>query len=146
MRYCRPKTERGAVAVELAVALVFLFLLAFGIADFGRIFYWGITLDGAARAGVGYGVQNNGKAGETAAIEQAAKNEAADIGEITVSSDRLCKCPDGGTLACSLACPNSAVPEVYVQVTVSKTFNTLANYPGIPNEIPLSRTALFRVQ
>lgn len=146
MRYSRPKTERGAVAVELAIALVFLFLLAFGIVDFGRIFYWGITLDGAARAGVAYGMQNNGKAGDTAAIELAAKTEATDIGEITVSSDRLCKCPDGGTLACSLACPNSAVPEVYVQVTASATFNTYANYPGIPNSIPLSRTALFRVQ
>jgi Flp pilus assembly protein TadG len=146
MTYSRPKTERGAVAVELAIALLFLFLLAFGIADFGRIFYWGITLDGAARAGVGYGVQNNGKAGETAAIEQAAKNEAQDIGEITVSSERLCKCPDGGSIVCSTACPDSAVPEVYVEVTASKTFETLVNYPGIPSAIALSRTALFRVQ
>jgi Flp pilus assembly protein TadG len=146
MRYSRRNTERGTVAVELAIALVFLFLLAFGITDFGRVFYWGITLDGAARAGVGYGVQNNGVAGDTAGIEQAAKNEAEDIGEITVSSSRTCKCPSGTTISCTAACPGSAVPEVYVQVTASTTFNTLVSYPGIPNEIALSRTAMFRVQ
>ena len=146
MTHRRPQKERGTIAVELAISLVFLMLLTMAVGDFGRIFYWGITLNGAARAGVAYGAQNNAKAGDAEGIEQAALNDAENIGEISVSSDRICKCTDGTTVSCTTTCANSNPHEVYVQVTASTTFNTLVDYPGIPSTIPLSRTAIFRIQ
>jgi hypothetical protein len=33
----------------------------------------------------------------------------------------------------------------YVQVQVSGTFNTLLNYPGIPDPVPISGSATMRV-
>jgi Flp pilus assembly protein TadG len=130
------------------VAPLLLFILLV-IADFGRVFYKGITLSNAARVGAQYGAQDPSKAGDSAGIQQAATQEAQNIGAITVTSSRTCNCQTGGAVSCTTQwCDddNYGPPRVYVQVTTSSTFNTLLAYPGIPNSISLSRTVILRVQ
>jgi hypothetical protein len=45
----RPRSERGQGLVEFALVLPLLMILLLGVADFGRIFSAGITLEAAAR-------------------------------------------------------------------------------------------------
>jgi hypothetical protein len=37
-------------------------------------------------------------------------------------------------------------PLVFVSVQVASTFETLFDYPGIPNAIPVTRTAVLRAR
>lgn len=45
------KAEKGQSTVELALSLMILILLLFGIVDFGRVFYTYLALDHAGREG-----------------------------------------------------------------------------------------------
>jgi Flp pilus assembly protein TadG len=47
----RPRRERGAAAVEMAIVLPVLLMIIFGIVDFGRMLNAQVTLTEAAREG-----------------------------------------------------------------------------------------------
>jgi hypothetical protein len=116
-------------------------------ADFGRVLYTSITLAHAARAGAQYGTQDNGKSGDFAGMTEAAKGEAQDLGPVSITSQRFCKCPGGTTVNCITGtCGTYGPPQIFVQVTASQTFNTIIPYPGISNMVSLSRAAILRVQ
>jgi hypothetical protein len=68
------KNERGAEAIEFAVALPVLLLLVFGIIEFGWIFHGYITLTGAAREGARVAVVM--ESDDDGEIENAVKNHA----------------------------------------------------------------------
>jgi Flp pilus assembly protein TadG len=140
------RSDAGAAAVELAMTLPLLTLLAIGVADFGRMYFTGIAVTNATRAAAQYGVQSTVTTGNFAAIDQTARNDAADLGTITVSSSRFCRCSDGSTPACTGTCPSYGGPQVFVQVTASKTYSFLIGYPGLPSTIAITRTATFRAQ
>jgi hypothetical protein len=140
------RSDAGSAAVELAVVVPVLALLALGVSEFGRVYYAAITVAGAARAGAQYGAQNVLTTLDTASINQAARNEGADIGTIAATSSRFCRCPDGSTPSCTGTCPSYGGPEVFVRVSASKTVSFLMHYPGMPSSISISRTATFRVQ
>jgi Flp pilus assembly protein TadG len=138
----------GSAIVELAVVGPLMVLMFLGTADFGRVLYTSIILSHAARAGAQYGAQTNGTTGDTAGIEQAAEEEAADIGTISVTSSRVCECTGAGSVSCTTTTCSGGygVPRVFVQVTASTTFQTIVPYPLIPNTVPLSITAKVRRQ
>lgn len=136
----------GAAAVEFVVMVPVLALLALGAAEYGRLHATTITVANAARAGAQAGAQSTVASSDTAAMNQATRNEAADLGTITTSSGRFCRCPDGSTPSCTGSCVGFGVPQVFVQVNASKSFVFLMSYPGLPSTITVSRTAIFRVQ
>ena len=141
------RSDPGAALVEMAVAMPLLLLMVLGVGDFGRVLYTAITLSHAARAGAAYGAQSNGYTGDTAGIQQAAEEEAQNIAPITVTSQRICECTGGTPVSCTTAsCGSYGVPRAFVEVTTTRTFQTLVPFPGIPDTVPLSRTAKVRVQ
>lgn len=140
------RSDAGAAAVELAMVLPLLALLAVGVADFGRMYFTSIAVSNATRAGAHYGSQSTTTSGNFAGIEQATRNDAADLGEITVASSRFCRCPDGSAPACTGTCPSYGAPQVFVHVSASKTYAFLIKYPGLPPTVPITRTATFRAQ
>ncbi len=140
------RSEAGSAVVELAVVFPILALLALGVSEFGKMYYAAITVADAARAGAQYGAQSTLTSIDTASINQAVRNDAADVGTITVSSSRFCRCPDGTTPSCTGTCTGFGGPEVFVRVSTSKTVSFLMNYPGLPSSVSISRTATFRVQ
>lgn len=140
-------SDAGAAAVELAVVLPVLMLLAIGIADYSRVFASAITVANAAKAGAQYGVQTTVTSNDTAAINFAARQDALDAGSITVTSTRVCRCADGSIVNCVTAtCEAYGAPRIYVTVTVSKAVDMLFDYPGLPAAINVSRTATLRAQ
>ena len=126
----RDRRESGMSFVEMALVLPLLLLIGVAVADFGRAFYWGITLSQAARAGTAYGAQSNAKAGDSAGIEQAVRREAQNLADpastsvVGVSSSRICECTPGTPVICtttallskqrrtsSSRCPRIRVPD-----------------------------------
>ena len=140
------RTMGGSAAVELATVLPVLTLLVIGVADFGRVHFTAITVANAAKAGAQFGAQSTVTSSDTAAMNRAARNEAADIGPILTSSGHFCRCPDGSTPSCTGTCVGYGVPEVFVQVSATKSVSFLMNYPGLPSSVTVTRRATFRVQ
>lgn len=144
----RWRSEHGANIVEMAIVGPLLVLMALGVGDFGRIMYTGVVLGHAARAGAQYGSQNNGKAQDRAGAENAARQEAQNLGTIGATAQLICECQAGTPVDCTTTtCAGGyGVPRVFSQVTTTFTFRTLVDYPGIPDTVPLTRVAKVRVQ
>ena len=50
------KNERGQAMVEMAIVAILLIMMLFGITEFGRLFYYSLTINNAARAGARHAV------------------------------------------------------------------------------------------
>lgn len=145
MRYMSKIRRRthGQSVVELALILPLICLLLVAVCDFARAFYVSIAIADAARAGVQYGAQNRASAVDYNGMAQAALNDAAGISGIPPPhAISFCQC-GGTTVACNP--PQCASPQNFVQVTVNASFQTLLSYPGIPQPVQLSSTAVMEV-
>jgi Flp pilus assembly protein TadG len=127
----RKGPRKGVGAVELAVLLpllAFLFVIA---VDFGRIFYYSLTVENCARNGALYGSDPFAASQSPyTSISDAALADATNLQpQPTVTSIN-------GT-------DSSGNP--YVEVNVSWTFASVTNFPGVPTTTNLSRTVRMRV-
>ena len=139
------RDESGSALLEIAVILPVLILLVLGVAEYGRVYFTGITVANAALAGAEYGAQSEGT-GDAALIQQVARDDAGDQ-TLVVTSGRICRCPGTDTVPCTTTCASgSGNPQFFVNVTASKSLALILRYPGIPATIQVSRTAAFRVQ
>jgi Flp pilus assembly protein TadG len=148
--------ERGSAVVETAIVLPILMVLVLGAADFSRVFYFAMTVTQAVKAGIQYGGQSPGKAADISGEQAAAVAAASDITGFTATgyapgtAQNPCTCWNSTTgteanmATCTSACAGSI--RMYAYVTGSATFTTVANYPGIPHSIAITRTASIRVQ
>ncbi|HEV3257779.1 MAG TPA: TadE/TadG family type IV pilus assembly protein [Gemmataceae bacterium] len=128
----RANHERRAVAaVELAVLLPFLVFLFVIAVDFARIFYFSQIIENCARHGAIYASDPKAPAHNLySSVQQAALADAANANpQPTVTSGT-------GT---------DSSGNAYVTVTVTWQFNTITNFPGVPNNVTLSRTVQMRV-
>jgi Flp pilus assembly protein TadG len=147
-RRLRSPRQRGSAMIEAGLMLPFLVLLTCGAMDLARVFFAGIAVEGAARAGVQKGSFSVGDAALTE-MTTAADSDAAGQGltGLTTSSRTFCSCVSGtGEVSCSTATCSGAIPPVYVETTARYTFNPIIPYPGIPRNIAMSTSARFRVQ
>ena len=133
--------------VELSLVLTVLGMIFAGIIDFSRVFHAAVTIADSARAGAQFAAQTNATTGADDLIRIIVKQDAVDVpGTVTVTPDRICKCQDQSVVNCVTgSCIEGAV-EIYVRVKSEAVFNTMMNFPGIPSTVPLSQTAIFRVQ
>jgi Flp pilus assembly protein TadG len=123
--------RRGAAAVELALVLPLLGLLLLGAVDFARLFYHYSIITNAARSGALY-ASDPVAAAESPypSIKDAALAEATDLSPAPTVTSTSGTDADGNP---------------YTDVTVTYTFSTLINYPGIPNPVNLGRTVRVRL-
>ncbi|MCI0463222.1 MAG: pilus assembly protein [Gemmataceae bacterium] len=122
--------HRGVAAAELAILLPFLAFLFVIAIDFSRCFYYLIAVTNCARNGAVYASSAPNHATDTTGIQKAALADAAGLNPT----------PD---VTSATGTDSSSNP--YVRVTVSWTFRTVTNFPGVPNQIVLSRTVQMRV-
>lgn len=144
----RTTRQRGGAVLELGLSLPLLLIVLIGSMDFGRIFFYAVEVEDAARAGAVYATETVANTTATAAIAQAAKADAPDIASaLTVTSSKVCKCSNGAASNCSPnSCPDSLAPAIWVTVSASYNFQMLAPYPGFPATVTLTRAAAMRAQ
>jgi Flp pilus assembly protein TadG len=142
------RNDVGGAALEFAVVIPLLVLLGIGVADFGRAFFTGIAVASAARAGAQWGAHTVDASGKPDSMRIVAENDAHDIGAITVTTNRVCKCTTGVGVDCTGTCPTLGYeqPEVFVTVAVSKTVNFIFRYPGLRQTMTFRDSATFRAQ
>jgi Flp pilus assembly protein TadG len=122
--------RRAAAIVELAVLLPFMALLFAAAADFGRVFYYYVTVTNCARSGALYASIDATHAADTTGIQSAAQAEAPEL---------------SSTLSVSSTTSNDSAGNPVVSVTVSYPFATISNLPGIPGSATVARTIQMRV-
>ncbi len=142
-------SDAGSALVELAVTLPLLVLVMVGAVDFARVFYTGMELTNAARAGAQYGAYNPAQSGDIAGMQTTAAG-SVNITGVTAAASRTCQCATGaGTFSaatCTTTCPSGQHLVVTVTVTTSKVFTTVVgSFPGIPHTLSLVRAATLRV-
>jgi Flp pilus assembly protein TadG len=125
------KRRDGAAAVELALLAPFLAFLFVAAVDYGRVFYYSITLENCARNGALYASDpTNAAFSRYTSASDAALADASNLSPApTVTST-------SGT---------DSSGQAYVTVTVTWTFHTLTSYPGIPSSTTLSRSVRVNV-
>lgn len=142
----------GNALIEFTLLLPVLILLALGVADFARVFYYGMVTQNAASAGAEYGIRNNYT--NVTGMQNAAVQDAnlSDFGTANVTETScFLRCPGSETeMACTAtnlaSCGTTEQAYVYVRVRTQYDFNTLLNYPGIPASTTLHGLAIMRVR
>ena len=135
--------------VEFGIILPVLTLMAFGAADFGRLFIESAILAGASKAGAVQGYRTTKDSTDTAAMKSRIESDAGNLPGVTGTGSSYCDCPDnpGVAVACTTTtCSGYGVPRVYVKATAAKTLSTLGRYPGVPAQVDLSIDTYLRVQ
>jgi Flp pilus assembly protein TadG len=122
--------RRAVAAVELALVLPFLTFMFLIAVDFCRVFYFSQVVTTCARNGAVYASDPNGpNQSRYPSLDAAARGDAdpSIASRLTVSS----------------ASGTDAVGS-YTRVTVSFPFTSISRYPGIPQTLTVTRTALVR--
>ena len=156
------RDDVGQAFVELALVLPALILLLLGAAEVGRLAYANIEISNAARAGVAYAMQSSTFASNSTGINNAAKQDAPDIPNLSVDGNGpptlTCYCETAGVAAASScatintgsvgagACPSPSIIVEYVQVNTSASLDTMFHFPGLPSSITLTGQAIMRVE
>ena len=141
------QTQAGSAVHEFALTAPVLMLIMVGAIDFGRSFYHSIAISNAAGTAAFFGSQSIMKSGHSTDMTTLARNDAADIGTVTVSSARVCRCPDGASVRCvSGTCRGYGSPRVYVRCDVSRIFDTMINLSKVPDLFTIRRQVWMRVQ
>lgn len=136
----------GSITVELALVLTVLPLLALGAYDFGRYGVEQTAMVSAARAGA-QAAMLSGALADPAPIIAAVRRDAGDLtGTLDVAVRQFCQCPSAGEASCSAACTDSAFAPMYVEVSVSDSFDLLFHYPGLPQSLALGATSTLRIR
>jgi Flp pilus assembly protein TadG len=141
------RCNRGTSMIEFALVAPMLIFLFMGLVEVGRYTNFAIMAANAARAGVQYGAQNLTTAQDNAGMENAALNDAQNVGNFgTPTAQHLCSVSGGALETCSSSSGPPAANTVYfVEVNVTGTFKPLLTYPGIPSSVPVSGNAIMRV-
>lgn len=167
------RKDSGSALVELALTVPMLMLIMIGAAELGRMAYYAIEVQNAARAAVAFGSRGSGVQVDTADMTTAADNEAPNIGDLTVTATQSCVCQSinastgavtdvsqesgsacvggGETILndCTATAPSYPWVVQYVNVTTTVTVPTMFNYHwlgfGIPSSYTLNGYAKMRV-
>jgi hypothetical protein len=127
----RPSDRPGAATAELAVLLPFIAFLAIIAADWARIYYMTITANACARNGALYASD---------AIY------AANTGYASTSAAALAEAPNmDPTPTVTQSSTTDSQGDAAVIVTVTITFNTIANFPGVPSTNTVTRSCQMRI-
>lgn len=141
------KGERGTGTVEFLLMALVLFLIFFGILDFGRIYYAYICLVDAAYAGAQYGALISGQSANFSGMQTAANNDDPGTPGFLATATNYCACTPGGTsVSCGSSCSGYSSPLQYVKVQTTGTVRALFPYPGIPGTFNLAATCILRVR
>lgn len=141
--------QDGAALIEFALTTPLLMLLLMGLIEIGRFAYFSILVGNAAHAGAFYGSQSILTANDTTGIQNAVLNDGQNVSGLSASPAPtiFLQCWNGTTATATTAstCTGGAHAVEYIQAGASGRFNALINWPGLPQQMNLTRTATLRV-
>lgn len=140
-RTIHPSRHRGVAATELALVLPVLMMIVLGAIDFGRFAYAYIAVTNAARAAAGFGILHPYTA--TSEANWQANVRAAAVDELRTVIDGSNLTDNDVTVTTARVIEGDGLQRI--TVTVSLPFQTLVPWPGIPNQVPLTRPIVMRV-
>jgi Flp pilus assembly protein TadG len=142
----RGRIRRAAVAtVELAILSPFLCFLFVVATDFARVFYYAVTIQNCARNGAYYAADypnNNYLYNDIygySNLDDAIMRDAGNLSPAPTYTVNYAATETGPFT------DTTKPANGYVQVTVTWTFNSITNFPGIPSNVSLSRSAIMRI-
>ena len=141
-------SEKGSAFVELALLMPALLLKLVGAIDFARVFDASVTLANAAEVGALSGSGSVSASSNLTGMQTAATNDGKDLPSMTAVATNYCSCGATGTVqTCPAAgCTTANPAHRYVKVATTYTFSAAFPIPGIPSTVPMTRTAILRVQ
>jgi hypothetical protein len=136
--------RRATAAVELAVLLPFLAFMFVLAIDYGRIFFYAMTVENCARTGAYFasdypGIYSYGS------VENAALSDATNLSPSPKVATGYDAGSDGAFTGTSPATDSRGYQTGFVKVTVNWQFQTIVNYPLIPTTVNLSRSVVMRM-
>jgi len=130
--------HRGTAAIEFALAIPILLVLAAGTAEIGFAVYEAMQVYDSVEAGVLYAAKNGFDAtGISAAVVNATGMSGITA---TPAPTQFCGCPSAGgvvTATCGATCGSGGVAGTYVRISAAYTHETILNYPsfGLPTTL-----------
>ncbi len=106
-----------------------------------------MRLSSAAHAGAQYGSYDLSSSSDIDGIVAAARDDADDVGSaLSVTAERICRCPDGTEQACTVSCSDGEYAPLYVEVSVSEAVDLWFSFPGVPSTITLGANSSMRLR
>lgn len=144
------RADAGTSMVEFSLLAPVMVFLLIGLIEIGRYAFYAILAANAARAGVQYGAQNLNSAQDVAGMRNAVIADGQNFTQWSnpggINPSHFCV-QNGTIVTCPIAPATPAPGTVYyVKVAVSGRFTGLLNYPGIPHTLPVSGSAVMRVE
>jgi Flp pilus assembly protein TadG len=131
MRNRANQERKAAAAVELAVLLPLLMFLFVIAVDFGRIFYYSQVIENCARQGASWASDEKSPSQNLYAdVTSAALADAPNLSPAPTATETFGTDQDGNQC---------------VTVTVTWTFQSITNFPGVPSSVTLTRSVQMRV-
>jgi Flp pilus assembly protein TadG len=145
------KDETGNLTVEMALVYTMLAVMMLGSVDFGRLMFEQIRMEQLARTGAQVALRGQTYAIDLEQITSAVTTAHSDAqNPVTVSAQNFCECPGAGgvgtTAPCDEECVDEVVPNLFMQVTVSRTYEFILGVPGFDSRVPLTATAVVRAR
>ena len=144
-------SRRGAVTVELALLAPIMALMLIGAIDYGTFIFQKMEVQNASQAGVQYAIQATGN-NEEATLIEAVVRAASDLpAGATVASENFCGCTDGSETAtnasggCPGDCAGGEFPALSIRVTVTNTYTSMFDYPGIDDTLTITGVTVMQV-
>jgi Flp pilus assembly protein TadG len=141
------RDRRGIAAVEFAVLLPVLVLMAVCTMDLGLAVYTKMRVQESAQAGSDYAILHGF---DVSAVSSAVAN-AGDLSGLTATPApaQFCGCPgsSGVTSAtCDSTCPNGNPVGKYISASATVVYHTLMTYPIIPAQYTFASTSTVRIK
>ena len=140
--------EGGNITIEMALVYTMMAVMILGSVDFGRLLFEQIRMEQLARTGAQVALRGQTYAIDLEQITTAVITAHNDVDNpVEVTAINYCECPGGGgTSPCDEECVDEVVPNLFMQVTVSRTYEFILGVPGFDPIVPLSATATVRAR
>ncbi|MBV8732650.1 MAG: pilus assembly protein [Acidobacteriia bacterium] len=133
----------GSALIEFALVVPMFLLLCVAGVDMARVFNSAMKLTGATRTALEYAGVNANTASDVNGIVNLVATGTGNPSGLSVAVTQFCTCTVGGPqVACSSTCTSKLV---YVQLTATMPFQTVAAWPYLPQPLNLTRSATIRV-
>jgi hypothetical protein len=144
----KDRRRQAAAAAELAVLLPFLVFIFVITVDFGRIIYYTVTIDNCVHNGAVFASQTFDNQNQ----QWVGNNQYWQAPSGTLDSVVDATLADGASLSppltrdnVSVASGSDANGHNETTVTVTYTFQSITQFPGVPSNVTITRSCQVRV-